>query len=284
MLAIPVLGAIGLGAGTILEKVVLRKRKVNFKLYQTAAFLAIVVVMIPLLFFFWKLDIEALSTTNILIMLGVVISSVIANVFGFYALKWEKISNIEPAKLIEPLFVIGLAIIFSFIFGSELYERNTKVIIPALIAGIVLVGSHIKKHHLEFNRYFIAAIFSGFFFALELITSRLILELYNPITFYFVRSSLVLLVSFAIFRPRLSKLGTRSRWIIFGTGAIWVIYRIMVYYGYLELGVIFTTLILMLGPLFIYLFTWKFLKEKLNWRNIIASIVIIGSVLYALLG
>lgn len=67
------------------------------------------------------------------------------------------------------------------------------------------------------------------------------------------------------------------------TGILWVIYRIMIYYGYMELGVIFTTLMIMLGPIFIYFFAWKFLKEKLDWRNIAAVIVIIGSVLYAIL-
>jgi len=67
------------------------------------------------------------------------------------------------------------------------------------------------------------------------------------------------------------------------TGAIWVLYRIMIYYGYLEIGIIFTTLMVMLGPIFIYLLAWKFLKEKLDWRNIVASIIIILSVLYVLL-
>ena len=60
-------------------------------------------------------------------------------------------------------------------------------------------------------------------------------------------------------------------------------YRIIVYYGYLTLGFIFTTLMIMLGPIFVYTFARIFLKEKLTWRNIIASAIIIACVLYALL-
>ncbi len=53
MFYIPIIGAVALATLTIMEKVVLRKRKINIKLFQTATFLAAVLVMIPLLFFFW---------------------------------------------------------------------------------------------------------------------------------------------------------------------------------------------------------------------------------------
>ena len=67
------------------------------------------------------------------------------------------------------------------------------------------------------------------------------------------------------------------------TGIIWVIYRLIVYYGYLNIGIIFTTLMIMLGPIFIYAFAYIFLKEELRWRNITAAIIIVCSVLYATL-
>ncbi|GAH96158.1 unnamed protein product, partial [marine sediment metagenome] len=92
------------------------------------------------------------------------------------------------------------------------------------------------------------------------------------------------LISLALFRPKFQSLDKKSIWIILITGAIWAAYRIIVYYGYLNFGVIFTTLMIMLGPIFVYIFAWKFLKEKLNWRNIIAALIIIGCVIYAILG
>ena len=63
-------------------------------------------------------------------------------------------------------------------------------------------------------------------------------------------------------------------------GAIWVVYRVIIYYGYVNVGILSTTVIVMLGPIFIYIFAWKFLKEKLTWRNIIASFIILACVLY----
>tara|TARA_Y100000034_G_scaffold73343_1_gene88306 strand:+ start:4266 stop:5120 length:855 start_codon:yes stop_codon:yes gene_type:complete len=283
MIYLPILGALALGVGNILEKIVLKRRKVNIKLYQTASFLAIILTMLPFVFFFWRMNTQALEISNILIFSLVIIFSLIANMFVFYSMKWEKLTNLEPAKILEPLFVIFLAIIFSFFIDSGLYERNLNVIIPALIAGAALVFSHIEKHHLSFNKYFIAAILGSLFFALELVTSRLILDFYSPITFYFIRCSSIFLISLIAFRPNFEKLNKKVRFKILATGIIWVIYRLIVYYGYLNIGIIFTTLMIMLGPIFIYAFAYIFLKEKLNWRNIIAAIIIICSVLYATL-
>lgn len=278
---LPVLGAIALAGGTILERIVLRKKKVGVNLYQTASFLAIVIFLLPLIYFFWKMDPGAMEPKNIVIFFLVIFFSIIANLLVFYSLKWEKVGNLEPARILEPLFVILLAIIFSF-FAENLYERNLKIIIPALIASLALIFSHIKRHHLQFSPYFVAAIIGSFFFALELVTSRLILDFYSPVTFYFLRSSSIFLLSLLIFRPDFKKLDTKVRWQIFATGFIWTVYRIVVYYGYLNVGVIFTTLLLMLGPIFIYALAYFVLKEKISWRNLIAAIVIVGSIAYAL--
>jgi len=282
MIYFPIIGAVALASLTILEKIVLKNKKINIKTFQTTGFLSAVLVMIPFIYFFWKLDPIALQPVNIGIFLGVVLISLLANLSLFYALKWEKVSNLEPALIMEPLFTVILAIIFSF-FVEGLYERNLKVIAPAIIAGLTLVVTHIKRHHLDFNKYFLAAIAGAFFFALELVITRLILDSYSPLSFYFLRSTAIFFFSYLIFRPKLSGISPKIRWQIFIVGALWVLYRIIVYYGYLQLGFIFTTLMIMLGPIFVYTFARIFLKEKLQKRNIVASIVIVLCVIYAVL-
>lgn len=278
---LPVIGAMALAGGTILERIVLRIKKVGVELYQTASFLAIIVFLLPLLYFFWKMDPAALEPKNVIIFLLVIFFATIANLLVFYSLKWEKVGNLEPARVLEPLFVILLAIIFSF-FVKDLYDRNLKIIIPALVASLALVFSHIKKHHFQFNPYFIAAVIGSFFFALELVISRLILDLYSPVAFYFLRSLAIFIFSILVFRPNFKELDKGVRWQIFLTGFIWVVYRIVIYYGYLKVGVIFTTLLLMLSSIFIYALAYFILKEKISWQNLAASAVVIGSVVYAL--
>ena len=237
--------------------------------------------MLPFIYFFWDIRPEAFIPWNIFLFFLVIIFSIIANILIFYSTKWEKLNNIEPAKLLEPILVILLAVLLSF-FAEEMYDRNIKIIIPAIIAGMAIIFSHIKRHHLTFNKYFIAAIAGSFFFALELVISRAILDFYSPITFYFIRCAVILLISLVIFKPDFRKINTRVRIEIMVTGIIWIIYRIILYYGYLNLGVIFTTLLVMLSPVFIYAFAHIFLKEKLSWRNIISSIIIVVCILYVI--
>jgi drug/metabolite transporter (DMT)-like permease len=280
MIYLPILGAIALASGTVLQKTILKHRNIEVKKYQTLEFLSIVLVMILFVPFFWKASPEAFHLVNILIFLGVVVLSIIANLLLIYSMKWEKVNNLEPAKILEPLFVVLLALLFEFIFKG-FSEENTKVIIPAIIAAIALLFSHIKKHHLDFNKYFTAAIIASFFFALELVISNLILEYYSPFTFYFLRCAAIFLITLVIFRPKITEINKKEKIQFAIIGVIWVVLRIIMYYGYTNLGVITTTLILMLGPVMVYVFAKIFLKEKLGWRNIVASIIILGCIAYA---
>jgi drug/metabolite transporter (DMT)-like permease len=281
MVYIPILGALALASGTILQRVILKKKKISIRTYSVLEFLAIVIAMLPLIYFFWQINSEALQLKNILIFILVVIFSILANLLTYYSVKGERVSNLEPAKILEPLFTILLAILFSVIFGEVLFERNLKIILPALIAAATLVLTHLRKHHLNFNKYFLTAIAGSFFFALELVISRLILNYYSPVTFYFLRSLGILLIAWLAFRPNLKAVDKTIGLKALFTGVIWVIYRIAVYYGYLKYGIIFTTLIVMLGPIFVYSFAKIFLKEKLSWKNLVAAGIIIICILYA---
>ena len=283
MVYIPILGALALAAGTVLERSILKGRKISIKLYQTISFFVIILVMLPFLYFFWKIDYSnALQLKNILLFVGIIASAIAANILIFYSEKWEKVTNLEPARILEPLFTILLALLLSF-FTIGIYDRNFNVIIPAIIASLALVFPHIKKHHLNFNRYFLAAIFGSFFFALELVLSKPLLSFYSPISFYFIRCAAIFMISLVAFMPSLKPLkDKKTSLMILVTGAIWVVYRIAIYFAYMRYGVTFTTLILMTGPILIYILANRFLKEKLNWENILSSLIIIACVIYAI--
>jgi len=276
-----ILGGIVLAGGTTFQKRILNK-KADPKLYQVLEFLAIIIVIIPLLFFFWKLEPGAWELKNILIFSAIVIISVIANLFGFASIKGEKVNNLEPARIMNPLFIVLLAILFSFL-NPALYERDFSVIIPALIAGIALIVSHLKKYHLKFNKYFRFAIYAAFLSASEMVISMLILDYYSPISFYFLRCAAIFIISYIIFRPKMKGLTTKVELQVLGIATLWVTYRVLIYYGFIYLGVMFTTLLSMLGPLFVYAFARIFLKEKIGWKNVAASGVILACIAYVML-
>jgi len=277
------LGALMLAGETVLERMVLKRKEVEVNFYQTFVFLSAIIVMLPFLYFFWKTNPLALQAHNILIFAVVIFFATIGNLFLFYSLKKDTVTNLEPALVLQPLFVILLAIIFSFFFSQDLYHRNIKIIIPALISGFALMFSHFKKNHIQFNKYFTLAIISSIFFAIELVVSRLILSYYSPLSFYFIRSSFVFLATIIFLKPHFKELKSKIRWQIFITGAMWVLFMVITYYGFLKIGIIFTTLITMLGPVMVYLFAHIFLKEKMSWKNFVASMIIVLSVAYAVI-
>ncbi len=277
MIYLPIIGALAMSVKAILEKIGLRKRGIKPNHLIVALFFGAVVIMIPFLPFFAQISHQALELKNIWLLALIVFFAILANICYFYAMKREKLTNLEPVHLLQPLFVIVLASAF---FASE---RNPNVLIPAIIASIALLFSHVKKHHLEFNKYILIAILGSLFYAIETLFTKIILEFYSPLSLYFVRGFFVLLFVAVIFRPNLLKeIKKKNRWIIVAISFLWVGFAVLSYYGFIQLGVVFTTLLLMLSPVFIYLFSWKFLKEKLDWRNIIAAIVIVASVLYAI--
>ena len=279
MFCIPIIGSVLEGAGTILDKIIIIKHKINYKNYIVYGFLALVLVMLPLMFFFWEIKPEAYLVKNLLIFMLVILFSILANLLIFYSLKREKVTELEPIRLMQPLFTF----ILSFFFISYTAERKYSILILSLIASIALISSHIRKYHLVLNKYLIAALLGSFFFSLELVISKLILSYYSSLTFYFLRCLLIFLITAIIFHPNISSIKNKTKFLILLSGLIWVVYRWILYYGYLTFGIVFTTTLFILGPVFIFLFARIFLKEKIKIRHIIASIIIIVCVVVAII-
>jgi len=278
MVYIPLIGAFFEATSAILHKKVLRKDKINYKNFVVYAFLTVVLIMIPLVFFVWEIKAEALEPKNILIFFIIVIISILANLFAFYALKRKDITELEPIRLMQPLFVILIVFILSFFFSIYADERNYSILGLALIASVALVFPHIKKNHFYFNKYLIAGVIGSFLFALEMVISRTILPYYSILTYYFLRCLFIFLITAFIFRPKITSIENKTKFMIFLIGIFAVLYRFTVYYGYLNLGIVFTTTVFLLAPVLIYIFAAIFLKEKIHIKHIISSAIIIACV------
>jgi len=279
MVYLPIIGAFLEAVGTILEKKLLKHKKIDYRNYTVYGFLAIVLVLLPIIYFFHDVEEEAFFLKNILIFLLVIFMSILANVLFFYSLKKVKIIEFEPIRLMQPLFTILLAVI---VYKSE---RNWTIVLLAIIASIFLVVSHLKKHHLAINEYTISVYLSSLFFAVELVASKAIIQYYNPFFFYFLRCFFIFLFSFLIFKPSFSilakdkKIGVMTLII----AVIWVVYRAIIYYGYGAYGVVVTTLLFILAPVFLVILAVFFLHEKPSLKQIISIILMIACVVAAII-
>lgn len=275
-------GALSEATATIIEKNILRKRKIDYKAYAVYGFLVISLLMLIFLLFTWKsiwrVDAEALELKNILILLLIIGSSAIANLLIFYAMKWEKMTEIEPLRLFQPLLVI----IFAYIFYSSERQIGLHLLIASLIAASALIFSHIKREHFSLNKYAIATLVGSLLFAIELAASNLILKYYSSLSFYFIRCSIIFIAIFIFLKPKPNSIDKKSWFYMTVASVIWIVYRMLLYFGYSNYGVIFTTLLFILAPVFIYLFSYIYLKERPSKRNIISAIIIVACVAYAI--
>lgn len=291
MLYIPILGSLLEATGMLIEKKIMKKKNIDYKTYTVYGFLAIVAVMFPFIFFFWNIKPDLLQIKNIIVFLLIIIFAFIANVLIFYSLKRETLSEFEPINMMQPLFTILIAFIFSFFLTEYSSERNPIILIIALIASITLIATHIKRNHLIFNKYIIATLLGGFFFSLELVLTKLLLPssttmtfelIKSSFTFYFLRCLIILIAAYIVFRPSFKKIDKQTHYLNWIVSVIFVVYRIILYWGYATLGIIYTTIILsILSPIFIYIFARIFLKEKITKRQIISALIIVLCVVAA---
>lgn len=269
MLYFPIIGSFLEAVGTVLQKKILKGKAINYKNYSVFEFFFIVLLSIPFVYFMWGIERDAFLLRNVLIFASIVVVSVAANLAIAYSLKREDITEFEPIWLMQPLFTILLAFIF---FENE---RNWNILTLSLIASLSLIFSHIKKSHLVFDRYSIAALIGSFLFALELVLSNFILDFYSPFVFYFLRCLFIFLIIFLVFRPSFKILKNKAGWLFALIGLVWIFYRVIIYYGYTNIGVVYTTLLFILSGVFIFLFAIAFLKEKPKARQIVSAVIIV---------
>jgi len=108
MVYLPLMGAFFEASLAVLVKKIINKHKVNFRNFIIYIFFTIILVSIPLLFFFWEVKPGALQLNNIIILAFIVIISIFANFFIFYSLKKENLLELQPIRLSTPLFTILL--------------------------------------------------------------------------------------------------------------------------------------------------------------------------------
>ena len=277
MIYLPIIGAFIESMGTTLEKRFFSRTKMSSSKYATISFLFIVLSMIPFIYFFWSYQSGAFETHNLILLFVIILFSAAGNLCTYYALKGESIAEFEPIWLTQPLFTILLAFL---VYGTG---GNTYVFLLAVVASLTLVLTHIKKRHLSFNRYTTFLLLGNLFYAIELVASRQALHFMSPFTLYFIRCAFVFIILAVLYRPNISKISGSSLRTIFYIAVLWVFYRLILYQGYVLYGVIFTTMVFILAPVFLLVLAKILLGEKMTLKQGITTLIIlicVGSAIY----
>lgn len=217
---------------------------------------------------------EALSLYYIIIGILMIISASLWNILLSQALQKEKVIEFELIQMLQPLFTIFLG---SLIFSSE---RSIYILPVAIVASIALIIAHIKRHHIYFDKYCRYLLWAVVLMSVEMIFIKILLSVYSPVALYMFRTFFVVLAMWIILRPTFKTIDTKKIFTMIGTAALAVIQMVLFYTAINSEGLVFTTLILILSPILIYLFAICVYKEKITFRIAFSFLVIIICILF----
>lgn len=191
------------------------------------------------------------------------------NFLYYNSLKRGRLSEVEPIAMTAPIFSILLAAI---VFPDE---RNFHVLIPAFIAGLSMVYSHIERKHLKVNKSSLAMLGFVLLIAIESIFVKYTLEVMSPIALYTLRIGILSVIFLLVIQPNIKKISKKA-WGRMGLISLIVPIEYVSFYSAIEkIGIVRTSLIFLLAPVLILIGSRLFFGEKMSIKKIVTNIVII---------
>ena len=272
---IPLVAATLSAITLILEKFELSYQKVNYKTFNVFIFASLFVI--TALFFpkYGWIKPEATQTYFIVIGILMVATATAWNILLSQALQKEQVIEFELIQMLEPVLVIFLASVF---FTSE---RSMYILPAAVVGATALIVAHAKRHHIYFNKYAKYLLLAIVLMAIEAILNKIMLEVMSPVALYMVRTFFVFVAMWAFLRPSFETVKLKSGLAMFGTAGLAVAQMVLYYTAIGQEGLVFTTLIFILSPVLVYIFSMIIYKEKLKLRTAISFAIIIACIIFA---
>jgi drug/metabolite transporter (DMT)-like permease len=270
-----IISSIGYASGIVADKIILSKKKVPVMRFVPLLFIwlcVITAIFVPK--WGWIKWNELLSTKLLILLVLMVVIAVIWNIYYYRGIQKEEIHEFELIMLLSPL----VTIIFAEIFLPK--ERDLSVFIAGLIASLALIITRFRHHHLKVGKTAWFTIFAMVLMSLESIIIKELLSVISPVSLYFIRTLIIAIVFLLLYRPKLFEISRDVFGLTIISAIFGVVQMVLKFYGFANLGVVETTMILVLGPFLVYFFSFFYFKEKLYKRDIFAALVVVASILW----
>lgn len=265
-------------SSNLLEKIFFqRNRRLVDRGIIAYLFLCTFIILSLILFpVFGEVADGAFDLIPLIMLVGVGILGFSGNILYYYGFPKEHLSEIQPFTVATPL----LTILLAGIFYSD--ERDIMHFLIALFAGVVLVLTHTNGRSLKFNPGLIPIVVSIVFFASEVLLVKELLHYFNPIALYTYRVGIIAILLLAVFRPSVRLLLQQKMFPFVLIPLMWIGSIVFAYMSVGTIGIVETTLVLMMTPILTVVGSYVFLKEdRINREDIVALILILGCVIAA---
>ncbi len=273
----PFVAAVMQSASYTLDKTILSVKKVSFKTYLGVSFpLLFIADLIIFTLFGLKITPELFAGNLGWLMGASIILAIGSNFIFYFALEEDSLGEIETFSLLAPI----PTIIFSSLVFPD--ERNTTIIVLALIASFAVALSHIENYRLNIKKRTLIML-GWFFLAIPFSAgiSKVLLEVWNPITLELVKDGVMAAVLGGIFFKEARKVSKESFPLFLATNGISAIAWILYFTSFQKFGIIYTALLFSIQPSLTYLSSVIFLKEKLRPRRVVAFAVVLAAAVAA---
>lgn len=270
-----VISSIGYAGGVILDKIILSVYLVPVRRFIPWLFIWLAAISVFAVYIFGgKLTSQVFEPHYLLLFLLMIVVAFTWNLYYYEGIQREEVHEFELVMLFAPLATIVLAEIFLPT------ERSVTNFVAGTIASVALLASRIDKRHLKLSRYWKQLFVATFLIAVETIIIKKLLTAYDPSVLYLVRTTVLALAFLAVYRPKLLQVSKKAFALTIATAFFGVVQMILKFYGFQSLGVVETTLILILGPVLVYALSSFFFRERMQLRTGISAIVVLACVIY----
>lgn len=271
----PFIATLAQVGGILVDKIILTRRQVSVHVFVPILFLFLFLFTALLFPFFGNISIEIFKPLYIALFAAMLVTAVIWNIFYYQGVQSEKVHKFEIIVMLQPLLTIFLAAVF---LKSE---KNIHTVIAATLAAVFLIIAHLNKKHLEISEGAGKLILAVIFMSIELIIIKLLLDVFSPVALYFARTGFLLIFFLIFYHPQIKKVSNQNIFLIALSSFLGTTQMVSKFYGFQEFGVVYTSLILIISPILIYICSMIFLHEKLKLKTIFSAIVILGCIIYA---
>lgn len=270
-----IIASIGYAGGIISSKLILAKHRVPVMRYIPLLFIWLCVLTAIFLPMFGKVNWHLFwDVKYITLFILMVVVAATWNMFYYRGIQKEEIHEFELIMLMSPLVTVLLA----GIFLPD--ERNVSVFIAALVASAALLITRFRHHHVRIGKVAWQTMLAMVLMSFESIVIKELLSVFSPVSLYFVRTLTLSIVFLIIYKPKILSVSKEVYALTIFSAIFGVVQMVLKYYGFGSLGVVETTMILVLGPFLVYFYSAFFFRERLFKRDIFAAATVVASILY----
>ncbi len=265
-------------SNTLLDKVLLGYQKLALKQYIPVlfAFLFLFSLLASLVPGLASYDPILIGDRQYLFfMILMLVLAIVWNILYYEGLQKAKLVEFELIIMLAPLATMLLSALF---FPEEL---ELPILGAAIVGGAAVFLTQMKSHHLKFSHYTANLMMAVVVMSLEAMVQRELLNLFSPVLLYTIRTAVLAAFFAYYFRPDLTKIKAEQFNLVIASALLGAIYFIARLYGFANLGITLTTLVLLLVPVAVSLVETRITGTPVKKRTLFAFVIVLACVIYS---